>query len=83
MSKSDDETDMTKFFNLIDEVKKIDNNAALYLLNMVVNDHKLSVNVGLLNSDDLGEAFLWDKTEQGKSFWKNIYIKLEENNEKI
>ena len=80
-----DEKDMTKFFKLIDKVKKIDNNAALHLLN-IVNDHKISVNVCLENTDNLGDAFVWSKSPQGFMYWSNICFKLisiEENNEKI
>ena len=77
-----DEKDMTKFFKLIDKVKKIDNNAALHLLN-IVNDHKISVNVCLENSDNLGDAFVWSKSPQGLLYWEDICNKLsliEENN---
>lgn len=80
-----DEKDMTKFFKLIDKVKKIDNNAALYLLNMV-NDYKLSKKVGLINSDNIGDAFVWSQTPQGLLYWGNICNKLsfiEEYDEKI
>lgn len=80
-----DEKDMTKFFKLIDNVKKIDNNAALHLLN-IVNDHKISVNVCLENSDNLGDAFVWSKSPQGLGYWSDICNKLsliEENNGKI
>lgn len=80
-----DEKDMTKFFKLIDNVKKFDNNAALHLLN-IVNDHKLSESVGLENSDNIGDAFVWSKSPQGLMYWSNICNKLsliEENNGKI
>lgn len=79
MSKSDDETDMTKFYNLIDKVVKVDLDAGLYL-GKVVRDVNLCKRLNVVNTDSLVFAFMWDKTEQGKSFWRNIYIKLEENN---
>lgn len=79
MSKSDDETDMTKFYNLIDKVVKVDLEAGLYL-GKVVRDVNLRKRLNVVNNDSLVVAFMWDKTEQGKSFWRNIYLKLEENN---
>jgi len=82
MSKSDDETDMTKFFNLIDKVVKVDLEAGLYL-GKVVRDVNLQKSLNVVNIDSLMCAFIWDKTEQGKSFWRDINNKIEENNEKI
>ena len=82
MSKSDDETDMTKFYNLIDKVVKVDLEAGLYL-GKVVRDVNLCKKLNVVNIDSLMCAFIWDKTEQGKSFWRDINNKLEENNEKI
>lgn len=81
MSKNDDETDMTKFFKLIDKVSKIDHEAGVYLGN-VVNDINLRKRLNVVNSEFLMTAFMWAKTEQGKSFWRDIYLKLEENNGK-
>lgn len=78
----DDETDMTKFFKLIDKVSKIDHEAGVYLGN-VVNDINLRKSLNVVNSEFLMTAFMWNKTEQGKSFWRNIHNKLEENSGKI
>lgn len=81
MSKNDDETDMTNFFKLIDKVSKIDPEAGVYLGN-VVNDINSRKRLNVVNSEFLMLAFMWSKTEQGKSFWRDIYLKLEENNGK-
>lgn len=81
MSKSDDETDMTKFYNLIDKVVKVDLEAGLYL-GKIVSDVNMQKSLNFVNSDSLICAFMWDKTEQGKSFWRNINNKLKEYNEK-
>ena len=74
-----DEKDMTKFFKLIDKVVKVDLEAGLYL-GKVMRDVNLRKRLNVVNNDSLVVAFMWDKTEQGKSFWRNIYLKLEENN---
>lgn len=79
--ENDDETDMTNFFKLIDKVSKIDPKAGVYLGN-VVNDINSRKRLNVVNSEFLMYAFMWDKTEQGKSFWRDIYNKLGENNEK-
>ena len=70
---------MTEFFKLIDKVSKIDPEAGVYLGN-VVNDINLRKRLNVVNSEFLMTAFMWANTEQGKSFWRNFYNKLEENN---
>lgn len=82
MSKNDDETDMTKFFKLIDKVVKVDLKAGLYL-GKIVSDVNMRKSLNVVNSDSLVCAFMWDKTKQGKSFWRNINNKLKEYDEKI
>lgn len=64
------------FFNLLIEVERHDYKAAKYLLKLALSHTTKKKDLEFELARTLDNCLQWDKTDQGREYWEELYSKI-------